>query len=276
MSRRILDAWRAGLLDGFSIMANGDAIERARSALADERDRQARIAAHVNLNEGKALLKPSDVPLLTDSEGYFTQNFAGMLKLWLGSSTANRKNLLDQVEREWRAQIHRVQEVISPRKLTAIDSHTHIHMIPFLFGVASRLARDQGVPEIRITAEPFYLSPERGENRSRRFFVNIVKHAVLQVCSSRAFSIAKRAGIGHPDAFIGVLYSGMMAEGNIEAGISWAERRGVRRFEILLHIGRATEDELQRWRGDREEAEFALSPSRDIEYESLIKLRAER
>lgn len=273
MTRRILDAWREGLLDGFSIMANGDALEDVRSALADEPGREARIAAHVNLNEGRALLDPSDVPLLVDGAGHFAQSFTGMLKLWLRSSREEKQKLRGQVEPEWRAQIQKVKEIISPRKLTAIDSHTHIHMIPFLFGVASRLAVEEGVPEIRITVEPFYLSPQRSENRSRRFFVNIVKHTVLQVCSSRAFPIAKRAGLGYPDAFMGVLYSGIMAKGNIEAGIRWAERQEVKRFEILLHIGRASEEELGRWRGDREEAAFALSPNRDIEFESLQQLR---
>lgn len=46
---RILDVWRAGHLDGFSIIANGDAIRQIPGALMAAPELKARISVHINL-----------------------------------------------------------------------------------------------------------------------------------------------------------------------------------------------------------------------------------
>ena len=64
----------------------------------------------------------------------------------------------NQVEIEWREQIKRVIEVFSPRSFTAVDSHDHVHMLPFLFPIAAKLAREFDLPEIRISNEIYHFS----------------------------------------------------------------------------------------------------------------------
>src|SRR4051794_32334450 len=66
MSKGMLDRWMHGYLDGFSIMANGEAAQTCHDALAKASDRPARLIAHLNLTEGPSSAPPSDVPLLVN------------------------------------------------------------------------------------------------------------------------------------------------------------------------------------------------------------------
>ena len=273
MTSRIIQAWKDGLIDGFSVFANGDNLDEIRRALELNRNRNAKIAVHLNLWEGKSLLPPSDIPRLVDSDGYFKTSFLGILRHYMIGSKVEKKRILDEVEREWRAQIKKVIDTVKPRPITAVDGHIHIHMLPFLFRVATYLAKEYEIPEIRIVHEPFYFSDKFSECLSKLFLINIIKHVVLKMCVPQDLRIAKKGGIKYPDAMIGVLYSGMMSKENVESGIRAAERRGVKRLEIVMHIGRAAESDLARWKGDRKKASFVLSPCRDNEYANLIRLK---
>ncbi|MBI5873605.1 MAG: ChbG/HpnK family deacetylase [Candidatus Omnitrophica bacterium] len=275
ITSRMLKAWEDGLLDGFSIFANSDCFEDIGRFLGSRTKQTARIAAHLNLWEGKPILPSSDVPLLVDQDGFFNIEFMGILKQYLLSSGNTKKAILNEVEREWRAQIEKIISVIKPRPLSAIDGHIHMHMLPFLFRIAAKLAREYRIPEIRIVNEPFYLSHVPRECSSSHFLINTIKHFILQVCVPFDLKIAEKVGLTHPDAMLGVLYSGMMSIPNILAGVRAAENNGAKKIEILVHIGRAKDSELSRWKGDRKKAGFVLSPSRDQEYAALLSLKKE-
>ncbi len=273
VTRRILDTWQSGLLDGFSIFANSDNFKEIAEKLDANRNRKARIGVHLNLWEGHSILAPEKIPNLVDKEGYFKVDFLDVLKQYFKGSKTFREVLLAEVEGEWRAQIQRVQECIKPRSLSVIDSHIHIHMLPFFFNIAVSLAKEFGVAEIRIVREPFYLSSKLGDCLSPHFLSNFIKHCVLKCCSFFDTGVAKKAGMKYPGAMIGVLYSGMMNESNIKAGIRAAEKNGAKSLEVLMHIGRAAGDELGRWGKNTEKANFVVSIDRDQEYQELIRCR---
>ncbi len=275
MTKRILEAWKAGLLNGFSILANGDATSEVRLGLLSDPDRDARISVHLNLCEGKSLIEPRDIPLLADSHGNLNQGFVRLLILWFTSSKMKKNALLRQIEKEWRAQITEVKRICSPRKITAIDSHMHIHMIPFLFPVAARLAKGQDIPEIRISYEVFYFSSSLVESLSLPFLVNVIKHLVLRECSRFARRFAKEHGLTGPESLIGILYTGRMTRTAAKSGIAAAMRKGLQMVEILFHIGRASDRESGRWGHCRRRGTFSLSERRDREYFELMALRKE-
>src|SRR5580698_10405128 len=87
-SEGIIAAWRAGALDSFSVIANGDAAHWVREALAAEPDRAARVAVHFNLTEGPSSAGPG--PLLTDGNGRFRRGFGGLLAAALHPLPARR------------------------------------------------------------------------------------------------------------------------------------------------------------------------------------------
>jgi predicted glycoside hydrolase/deacetylase ChbG (UPF0249 family) len=273
ISSRIIEAWEKGLLDGFSIFGDASCPEIFKKSLDARPDQKARLAVHLNLWEGKPLLPARDVPRLVDADGFFNIEFLGLLKRYILCSRNEKTALLNEVEREWRAQIKTVLSMIKPRALTAIDGHIHMHMLPFLFRIAVRLAKEFNIPEIRIVREPIYLAGRAADFFSKNFMLNLIKRAILGVCAAWDTRMARMGGIAYPDAMLGILYSGMMSRENIKKGIRTAEKRGAKNIEVLVHIGKADASELDRWKGSREKADFVLSPSRDREYEDLALAR---
>ena len=273
ITARLIEAWERGLLDGFSIFADSAYLEDIKKSLRASPERTARIAVHLNLWEGKPILPALEVPRLVDKDGYFKVGFLDILKRYLLSPGKEKTALLDEVEREWDAQIKKVTDTVKPRTVAAVDGHSHIHMLPFLFKIATRLAKKYDISEIRIVAEPYHFSDKFSECLSKVFVKNIIKHLVLSACVPFDVRIAKKARVGYPESMIGILYSGIMSRANIASGIMAAEKKRIKKIEVLMHIGRASETELMRWKGDRKKASFVLSSRRDDEYKELACLR---
>jgi len=274
ITERLCNSWDEGLLDGFSILGNCDHSGMITCRLQACPGRPARIAVHLNLAEGKPLTPATRVGCLVDRFGYFNTRFFGMLTGYHRGTTERERNaFLFEVEREWRAQIENVIEIIKTRPLAALDGHLHMHMVPSLFRLAVKLAKEYGIPEIRISREPFYVSRNINECFSKRFLINFVKLNVLKRLAIENARFAEQSGLKSPDRMLGVLYSGMMSRANIIPGIAAAQGQGAKRIEVLLHIGRAIESELSQWNGNRGRASFALSPWREFEYEELTEVR---
>ncbi len=275
ITTRLFDAWDQGLLDGFSVFGDCDHPEMIAARLQARPERPVRLAVHLNLWEGRPLVRGSGVDRLVDRSGNFDVEFVGLLRRgWGKGSQRERNELVSQIEREWRTQIENVIEMIAGRSLTALDGHLHMHMVPILFQLAVKLSREYGIPEIRNVREPFYLSRNIRECVTTRFVRNITKRTVLNTLAGGNARIAADAGLRSPDRLLGVLYSGMMSRANIVAGIAAARARAARRVEIVVHIGRAARTELGRWSGRPGKAAFVLSPARDAEYRELMWLRA--
>jgi predicted glycoside hydrolase/deacetylase ChbG (UPF0249 family) len=275
ITTRICEAWELGLIDSFSVFGDCDHPELIAFRLNAHPNRPARIAVHLNLWEGRPVTPASGVPSLVDRSGHFNGGFLKMLvRGSLGGNDLERNRLLAQVEREWRAQIENVLDLVVGRPLAALDGHLHMHMVPWLYRLAVRLAGEYRIPEIRNVREPFYLSENVREWRSARFAANCVKHRVLAVLGEGNEGLFRGSGLTCPDHTLGVLYSGMMSSANIVAGVAAAARRGAKRIEVLVHIGRADRSELGRWNGNARRAAFALSAARDMEYEELVRLRS--
>lgn len=275
VTRAILDRWIHGYLDGFSVIANGEACESTMSALAARGDHPARVVVHLNLSEGPSTLSPEQVPLLVDERGLLKHGFASLAKIWLTGSTKVRRDLQDQIRNEWRAQILRVRALAGQRPLHGVDGHVHVHMLPFLFPIAARLASENGIPEIRISREPFFVCEGAKDLLSPHFWVNVLKHIVLRVCAGRARTAFRETGLASSSYIIGVLYSGSMSAAAASAGLAAAQRKGAESVEVIFHAGRASDKERSRW-GDRGGyADFYCSPLRDREFREVALLHAD-
>ena len=275
VSRRILEAWRAGIIDGFSIVANGDGLDVVSRELSEEAGREARIGVHLNVSDGRSVLPRDEVGGLVDRDGYFRYGFSAIFLKLLACSPSKRRRLLDQIEREWRGQIHRAREVCGGRRIRALDGHIHVHMIPFLFPVAAGLAVEEDIPEIRIPREIWPHSLGFGRIFSPRSLVNCLKWIVLRLLSSRARDLRGRYGIGGPEAFIGVLNAGRMTRQATRESLERLKRLGVESCEVLFHVGGAPVEEVSSWNPNLPTFRFLVSDGRRKEYEELSRLRAE-
>jgi predicted glycoside hydrolase/deacetylase ChbG (UPF0249 family) len=272
MSKGMLDRWMHGYLDGFSIMANGEAAQTCQQVLTQAAERPARLIAHLNLTEGPSSASPSDVPLLVNADGHLKHGFASLALLWLKSSSKQRQQLQAQVEQEWRAQLHQIITMVAPRQINGVDGHVHVHMLPFLFPIAARLARERGIATIRVTREPFHLERGWRDLFVKPVLVNFLKHSVLRACSINAMKVVRQAGLSTSDYVIGVMYSGRMTAASALAGIAAAQRYGAESVEVLFHVGRASEYERKRWGSNRAFSEFPCSDQRDQEFAELAIL----
>jgi len=272
MTEGMLDRWRNGYLDGFSIMANGDARAAGAAALAADAGRTARLVGHLNLTEGASATEPGKVPLLVDAQGRLRHSFASLALLWLLALPSRRRALIGQVEIEWRAQIRQLEEIVAPRRLSGVDGHVHVHMLPFLFPIAARLARESGIPMIRISKEPFHLERGWRDLLVPPVLVNLVKHVILRACARGARAAALENGLQAPEFVLGVMYSGRMTAAAALAGIAAAGRRNAASVEVVFHVGRATDAERARWGERREFADFPCSPQRDVEFAEIAVL----
>lgn len=273
VTKKIMTAWEKGYLEGFSVIANGDAVQDIKHVLDSKPDRAARISAHLNLLEGSPLLPANEVPLLVSEQGQFNCSFIGLWIRWLLSGAEKRAEIVEQVRKEWAAQVQMICELCKPRQVAAVDSHMHLHMLPFLFPVAAGIAGEVGIPEIRLAHEPWFISGRAADSLRLGFAANIVKHLLLKSITPSARRTIAKTGLASPDAFIGLLYTSFMTKGAAHAGIEAAKRAGAKSVEVLFHIGRAAEEESSRWQAVPGIGRFYLDKGRDREAEELIATR---
>ena len=274
VNRNILSAWKNGAVDGVSVLANGDAVEEAAAEVNKYPDRALRVVAHLNLSEARPSAPETDVPLLLNDHGKLHCGFLGLWLRWLRFNAEERQELSRQISLEWRAQIEAIHRTFSPRKIVALDGHIHIHMLPFTFAIAARLAQEFEIDQIRISSEIRHFS----FRDSWRFacLANIVKHQLLRSLARPARRIAREYGLCSPGAVAGLLYSGRMSGTAIEAATSAARRAGLDWLEVICHPGRALPEDKLRWDGQAGLARFYFSPDRDFEYQTLLSIGTTR
>lgn len=273
ITERILQAWRSGWLDSFSIITNGESCGLISDALQTDRSRPVRLAVHLNLSEGLPASPVAEVSMLVNEAGVLKHSFVSLLVLWAKSASSRRQALVRQIETEWRAQVRHARTICAPHAIDAVDSHNHVHMLPFLFPVALRLAQQEHIREIRISREPLFVSDRLKETLRVRFLKNVVKHALLRYLAASADRLRRRTSISSGGALVGVFYTGMMSDTAARAGIRAAKRSGASSAEVVFHIGRAKENEASRWNHMPQVAPFFLSSRRDEEFEALRRLR---
>ncbi len=209
VNRGIAEAHRRGLVTSTSLLANGRAFE---SALEISRNnRGLGVGVHLNLSDGAPTAEAAEVRGLLNGAG---QLEGGPESLLL--RIASRKLSIEEVEREWDAQIARIKGAgISP---THLDGHKHVHMLPGLFEIALRLARKHGIPAIRIAHEASTLRTmlSAGNERPTKVLKQGVQARGLKLLAPDAREMAERANIAAADYFCGIAQTGVMRREGVE------------------------------------------------------------
>jgi predicted glycoside hydrolase/deacetylase ChbG (UPF0249 family) len=137
----ILQAFDEGLISATSLLANMPGFDEAVAA-AHERRLEGAVGVHLNLTEGEALTEPiRRCPRIADPDGAFCWTHHFVPKLERDEAYA--------VGNEWRAQIERI--VAAGIRPTHLDSHHHTHTSWPLGAIAMTLAREFGIPTIRLS-----------------------------------------------------------------------------------------------------------------------------
>jgi len=232
VNRGIAEAHRKGLVTSASLLANGTAFA---SALEVARaNPELGVGVHLNLSDGPPSALASSVRGLLNSAG----NLEGGPESWL-LRIAGRSLPLDEVEREWDAQIRRVREAgIEPSHL---DGHKHVQMLPGLFEVALRLAKKHGIRAIRVSHEASKLRSalSSGEQNSGVVLKQGVQARGLKLLARDAREMADHAGMVTTDYFCGIAQTGVLTREGVAQLLSNLPDGTT---ELMCHPGYADEE----------------------------------
>ncbi len=130
MNEGAVRAHREGIVTACSIVANGAAFDDAIARLRDTPTLEAGV--HLTLVEERPLTSIR-----------FPKKYTSFVPLYLA-----RVISLAAIERELRAQIERV--LSTGLRVTHLNGHQHLHLLPRVFGVVRRLAFEFGIGYVRI------------------------------------------------------------------------------------------------------------------------------
>ena len=270
-SRRILNCHNHGVLNGTSIIANGDELEACLALLPQT---GLRLSVHLNLLQGHCLAPKEDVSLLVDEQGVFRISF---FRLLVCSFSFKKDSYKQQIKAEYRAQIYRLLPLLHAMHQTVrLDGHAHWHLVPVAFDALMELIQEENldVQYIRIPAEPIQLY-------LRHFFrilpfppINIVKSLLLRLLARRDCRVWRKELAGmERKLFLGVLLSGCFDRHRLRVLLSDAEAMASQEgcgLEILAHPGGVYEPDDQARITNSSDLRFFTSPARQTEAESFL------
>ena len=207
INRAVIAAYAAGKVQAASLMANAARAEEAAALARAHPGLQ--VGLHINLTAQagqRCLARPADVPLLARADGRLKHGFLGLFLL----SAFRAGELRRQAETEMRAQLDWV--LSRGIRVSHIDSHRHVHMIPPLFRTARKLQAAYGIGRLRRVNESLWHTHATAGLGSAWLNGGLVKWAVLRLCGWAAGAGKWQAGVdsGPPAYFYSILHSTRM------------------------------------------------------------------
>jgi predicted glycoside hydrolase/deacetylase ChbG (UPF0249 family) len=204
VTRGIAETHRNGIVTSASLLANGRAfgsgVELAQTTPG------LGVGVHLNLSDGEPVARRELVATLLNERGELEGRPESLLL-----RLARRSILLEEVEREWHAQIQKVRD--SGIEPTHLDGHKHVQMLPGLFEIALRLARRHGIAAVRVSHEESSLRAALSAGAKQKGSV-VMKQGVqargLKLLAPDAREQAERAGIATADYFCGIAQTGAL------------------------------------------------------------------
>ena len=242
----IVVSHRAGIVTATSLMAVGSAFEQAvqccRAAPALD------VGVHLTLVAERPLLARRSS--LAGDDGRFPESAAAFLRRWLTGSIRRA-----DVQAEWSAQIERVLD--HGIRVTHLDSHQHVHILPGLADLSLQLAARYNIPFVRVPVEDL-----RGDRRLRLHGIKRMFGATLLRAS---WTLARLTGAKQaqyrPLRFLGFQDGGRLDDLRLRRLLR-ALRPG-RAYELMCHPGLTPDEpDVRRWQyGHEKELQALTNPS---------------
>ena len=234
----IVEAHRDGVLTSTSVIASGAAFEHAvaLSRATPTLD----IGVHLTLVEEEPVAAADAIPTLLDSNGRFYREAGTFMTRYLFGTIS-----IDEIERELDAQIGKV--IAHGVKVTHLDGHQHLHMVPGIRRVVGGLARKYAIPSIRYPREALQLYMLH----ERESLVRVPQLLVLNTfCTFARTADAKRC-----DHFYGFFYGGRLTKENLMMVLRHLPSTGT--SELMCHPGLSDPDSRYahwgyRWKDERD------------------------
>ncbi len=232
-NRAVLEGYSSGILRSASLVANGNAFEEAWKKIIPACPNLG-VGIHLNVIEGKSL--HSGLDCLTDKNGNFNNSFG---KLLIKSLNTKDNTFMEQLEKEFRAQI---EEVLKHTGVSHIDSHVHVHSIPKIFELVSKLAKEYQIKQIRTQYEKPYIIPSVFKHLTIKYPINLIKVALLNGFTLINKNTVQKYNLHTNKYLLGVAYTSMMDSLTVSHGLM-AIKPDKTIAEALIHPCRY-EDEI--------------------------------
>ncbi len=244
----ILQCIKEGALDSFSVIPNMSCFDKCVERYSQEKGKFVKkplITVHLNIMDGKPLLKAEEVPDLVDEDGFFILTWGKLL--FLNYSIGKKKKCVkEQLKKEFLAQIEMVEKSFGVREIR-LDSHQHPHMIPFVFDVLMEICDEKNgkVTFVRVAKEPLLPFILCGSLYLTYNLANLVKNLLLNIYSVGAIKKLRKKGLPY-ELMWGLVMSGYMDEKRIKKLLLLMQRSTMKKkkkLEILFHPGLMLEKE---------------------------------
>lgn len=193
-------AYHFGLLRNASLMPAAPAAPQA-VALSRELPGLC-LGVHLTLIQGHAVLPPGALPRLVDAEGRFPSD-----PVRTGWRYFFHPNLLPEIRRELAAQIEAVLE--AGLAVWHLNGHLNLHLHPRLAPLVVDLAREYGIPALRLAREDWRttlaLAPASPIPKA-------ALGGIFAVLSRRMRRLAESAGLLGNDHLFGLTHPGHLTE----------------------------------------------------------------
>ena len=227
----IIAAHQTGIVTSTSLMAVGRAFEQAVQSCRSVPTLD--VGVHLTLVAERPLL-PGTSSVAGD-DGRFPACASAFLRRWL---TGNIR--LKDVRAEWSAQIERVLD--HGIRVTHLDSHQHVHILPGLADLSLRLAAHYKIPFVRVPVETLQFDRCPG------------LHGISRMMGTTAlwtfWMLARLAGARNmqpkPPLFLGFQDGGRLDDHRLQRMLRTLRPGQV--YELMCHPGLTPDEpEVQSW-----------------------------
>lgn len=247
INRAIIHGHVSGCITSASLMPGGSAFQDAVDKAIEHP--QLGIGVHLTLIGEKPVMNPTEIPSLVDDKGYLLKEYPQFLARFLQG-----KIDLSEVRAEFIAQMDKVYA--SGVRITHIDSHQHLHVLPGIIDIVLDIAEQYHVKALRIPDAPLGFTGGYSYSLGQ-----LISRAGLVFLAKIAWFRAKRRGFKIPDHFLGIVAGGSLKEDCL-LNIADKLQNGI--TEVMVHPG--DDDVLLRaecgWQHNFQEELAAVSSSK--------------
>ena len=263
INKGIIDCINKGCVNSVSVIPNGHCTIKGIKNLNFKKLKK--ISIHLNLNEFSPLSNVKKIQDIINKDKLFLSPVR-LLIINFFSFGSSRQKYKKQIEHELDLQIKSIISKINKKGITiGLDSHNHIHLIPFIFNIICKLSKKYKINYIRLPREKSILR-QFNLMYAMEYSKNIIKVLALNFfCLIAVFK--KNDKIFFNENFYGSLYSGNFTLKKLKKVMLIAvKNKGT--TEIISHPGYILKKDKKLWLSKKNIKNY-FSNNRKIEANAL-------
>ena len=246
----IIECAKHGIINSISIVPNGYAFKDGIKKIPSKNIKK--ISIHVNIVELEPVSPKNKInKIINENEG-LNLNPLKLIIINFFYTDNKKKVISDQIETEIENQIKKVIKKINKKKyIIGIDSHYHIHVLPFIFKIIIKLAKKYKIKYLRIPIENNIFN-QFSFRYFFEFFINLPKVIIINFFSHYCrYKYLKNNKKVYEQKFYGSLFSGNFSINKFEKVLRITKKYNNKVTEIISHPGNIILSEKKIWKSKK-------------------------